>query len=240
MNMLQWFSSFLCDRKQRVKIGDVYSSYASVSSRVPQGHVPDHSYLFYMLMTCLIVIRVMKLWYVFFADNTKLSRVLSSIEYRFEFQEDLNDFMNRADQWQLRVAEHECLLLSHGNCDPPSYYLKDVNLDNVDHHKDLGVIVDDHCLFKQHVSYTCKKAYCSTNVLFRCFHTANTVALIRGYKSFIRPVLEYCSTVWNLYIHARNVIGMTDQLENVQRYFTCRLYYRCELEYKQIQIDSFI
>ena len=36
-NILQWFSSFLCDRKQRVKIGDIYSSYASVSSGVPQG-----------------------------------------------------------------------------------------------------------------------------------------------------------------------------------------------------------
>ena len=43
-----------------------------------------------------------------------------------------------------------CLL--HGNCDLPSYYLKDVNLDNVDHHKDLGVIVNDHCLF---LSNTC-------------------------------------------------------------------------------------
>ena len=28
------------------------------------------------------------------------------------------------------------------------YYLKYVNLDNVDHHKDVGVIVDDHSLFK--------------------------------------------------------------------------------------------
>ena len=116
--------------------------------------------------------------------------------------------------------------------DAPGYYLKDVNLDNVDYHKDLGVIVDNHYLFKQHVSYICKKAYCSTNVLFRCFHTANTAALIRGYKSCIRPVLEYCSTVWNPYIHARHYIGMTDQLENVQRYFTRRVYYRCKLEYK--------
>ena len=128
--------------------------------------------------------------------------------------------MNWAEQWQLRVAEHKCLVLSHGNCNAPGYYLKDVNLDNVDYHKDLGVIVDNHCLFKQHVSYICKKAYCSTNVLFRCFHTANTAALIRGYKSFICPVLEYCSTVWNPYIPARHFIGMTDQLENVQRYFT--------------------
>ena len=79
----------------------------------------------------------------------------------------INDSMNCTEQWQLRVAEHKCLVLSHGNCDSPSYYLKDVNLDNVDHHKDVAIIVDDHCLFKQHVSYICKKAYCFTNVLFR-------------------------------------------------------------------------
>ena len=168
--------------------------------RYHKDHVPDHYYLFYMLMTCL----------------------------------------NWADQWQLRVSEHKCIVLSHGNCDPPSYYLKDVNLDNVDHHKDLGVIVDDHCLFKQHVSYICKNVYCSTNVLFRCFHTANTVALIRGYKSFIRPVLEYCSTVWNPYTHARHFIGKTDQLENVQRYFTRRVYYRCKLECKHDYPDRLV
>ena len=71
--------------------------------------------------------------------DTNCSITDQLLAYRFELQEGLNDFMNWADQWQLRVAEHECLVLSHGNCDPPSYYLKDVNLDNVDHHNDLGV-----------------------------------------------------------------------------------------------------
>ena len=54
-NILQWFSSFLCHRKQRFKIGYAYSSYASVSSGVPQGSCPDHYYLFYND----------KLWYVY-------------------------------------------------------------------------------------------------------------------------------------------------------------------------------
>ena len=39
--------------------------------------------------------------------------------------------------------------------------------------------------------------------LFRCFNTDNANALIRGYKSFVRPILEYCSTVWNPFIHAK-------------------------------------
>ena len=94
----------------------------------------------------------------------------------------------------------------------------------------LGIIVDADCLFKQHISHICRKAYCSINVIFRCFHTANIAALIISYKSFVRPMLEYCSTVWNPYIPARHYLGMTDQVEKVQRYFTRRVYQRCQLD----------
>ena len=90
--------------------------------------------------------------------------------------------------------------------------------------------VDAECLFKQHISHICRKAYCSINVIFRCFHTANIAALITCYKSFVRPMLEYCSTIWNPYIPARHYLGMTDQVEKVQRYFTRRVYQRCQLD----------
>ena len=73
-------------------------------------------------------------------------------------------------------------------------------------------------------------AYRAINVLFRCFNTDNANALIRGYKSFVRPILEYCPTVWNPFIHAKYYLGMVDELENIQRYFTRRLYYRCRLD----------
>ena len=108
--------------------------------------------------------------------------------------------------------------------------MNDVQLTNVTEYRDLGVLVDNQCLFRQHVSTICQKAYRATNVLFRCFNTDNANALIRGYKSFVRPILEYCSTVWNPFIHAKYYLGMTGELENIQRYFTRRLYYRCRLD----------
>ena len=93
-----------------------------------------------------------------------------------------------------------------------NYY---VQLTNVKEYRDLGVLVDNQYLFWQHVSTICQKAYRTTHVLFRCFNTVNANALTRGYKSFVRPLLEYCSTVWNPFIHAKYYLGMTDELENI-------------------------
>ena len=105
-----------------------------------------------------------------------------------------------------------------------------VQLPNVNECRDLGVFVDSHCNFKHHISHICRKAYTSINVIFRCFDTAHVPALIIAYKSFVRPILEYCSTVWNPYIPNRHYLGLTDQIERVQRYFTRRVYYRCKLD----------
>ena len=44
----------------------------------------------------------------------------------------------------------------------------------------------------------------------------------------------------SIYIHARHLIGMTDQLENVQRYFTGRVYYHCKLECKHDYPDRLV
>ena len=82
---------------------------------------------------------------------------------------------------------------------------------------------------------------------FRCFNTDIANALIREYNLFVTPLLEYCSTVWNHFIHAKYYRRMTDALENIQRYFTRRLYYRCRLDcnhdylerINHLQIESF-
>ena len=74
------------------------------------------------------------------------------------------------------------------------------------------------------------RKYVTINVLFRCFHTADANDLVLGYTYFVRPVLEYCSTVLNPFIHAIHDIGMTDEPDKVKRYFTRRLYYRCHLD----------
>ncbi len=61
-------------------------------------------------------------------------------------------------------------------------------------------------------------------MLFRCFCTNNKNALLRAFKAYVMPIVEYCSPVWN-----PTLLKNVDLLENVQRYFTRRLFARCHM-----------
>jgi hypothetical protein len=59
-------------------------------------------------------------------------------------------------------------------------------------------------------------------MIFRCLKTRDATCLIRAYKSYILPVLEYNSSVWSPFL-----IKDIDCVESVQRYFTRRVFKRC-------------
>ena len=51
---------------------------------------------------------------------------------------------------------------------------------------------------------------------------------MRAYTAYAHPIIEYASNVWNPYLNAPPYLGLTDKLEKVQKYFTRRLFYRCQ------------
>ena len=54
-------------------------------------------------------------------------------------------------------------------------------------------------------------------MIFRSFITNQYSPLLCAYITYIRPILEYFSSVWNPHC---NYIGYNDLLEKVQRNFT--------------------
>ena len=63
-------------------------------------------------------------------------------------------------------------------------------------------------------------------MLFRGFSTRNISLLRRAYITFIRPILEYASNVWNPHL-----LKHVNALERVQRHFTKRITVLCNLSY---------
>jgi hypothetical protein len=165
-----------------------------------------------------------------FADDTKLFSSLRDVSERFILQQNLDKFASWASTWQLQISEEKCNVLTIGNMsEPPSYVLNGKTIKVVSSCRDLGIQIDQNCLFKQHITNICKKAYAIINVLFRCFETNCVDSLVNAYKAIMRPTIEYCSCVWSPFLNAKHYLGLTDQIENVQRYFTRRVFRRCHL-----------
>src|ERR1044072_8316138 len=84
--------------------------------------------------------------------------------------------------------------------------------------KDVGVFFDSKLTFTTHISQIVAKAKQRIFLLFRAFVTKKPHLLLLGYKSYILPILDYCSTVWS-----PCTILDIKMLESVQRFFTRRI-----------------
>jgi hypothetical protein len=80
---------------------------------------------------------------------------------------------------------------------------------------DLGVEINSDLSFQSHIGSIVSKARQRVGVLFRGFHTRQVSFLKKAYITYIRPLLEYNSNIWN-----PTHVYLIDLMENVQRAFT--------------------
>ena len=81
-----------------------------------------------------------------------------------------------------------------------------------DKYKDLGIIVSEDLKASEQVGKCVMKANSMVGMIRRTFTHVNKDILLRTYKVFVRPILEYCQQVWSPYLKK-----YIDEIENVQR-----------------------
>ena len=93
----------------------------------------------------------------------------------------------------LRTTKQRCKNLNNDQLD---IKIGGESLDQVDHEKLLGVTVDNHLDWKEHVNKVYKKV--SMNLaLFRCIRKYLPVwSRVTFYNCYVAPHLNYCITVW--------------------------------------------
>ena len=99
-------------------------------------------------------------------------------------------------------------------------------LNNTSKVKDLGVFITDDLKWYHHIqtikTSTMQKCY----QILRSFNSKNIWILLKSYLTYVRPILEYASEIWNPYL-----IKDIDAIEAVQRYFTRRIFRRSNLPF---------
>ena len=95
---------------------------------------------------------------------------------------------------------------------PMNYTLKDHVLQNEDYTRYLGVELQSNLSWNRHIDQTVKKANSMLGFLRRNLRVSNESTKTSAYRSMVRPLLEYCSTVWSPYTQEH-----IQKIEMVQR-----------------------
>ena len=118
--------------------------------------------------------------------------------------------------WQFKINISKCHVLpirSKSRFNTFNQYSLDgVLLNNVFSTTDLGINVDSHSSFRSHISTVITKALQRVGIFFRGFSSRRLDIVRKTFTTYIRPLLEYNSTVWN-----PSHKYLIDELEDVQR-----------------------
>ena len=105
------------------------------------------------------------------------------------------------------------------------YHCCDVVLPIVNQRTVLGILIDDQLSFSPHIDTVCTKR---AALIQNCLNSRNKYLLIRSFIAYVRPLLEYCCSVWS-----PSKLGFMDKLENIQRRFIKRLHGLQHLSYSE-------
>lgn len=168
-----------------------------------------------------------------FVDDFKIFSSISSIYEELKLQCNINRTECWSNVWQLPISFEKTNILhvstrKNMSDNPPTYFLNVKPIQTNSAVKDLGVTLDTHLTFNEHINNIVKKGSARSSLIFKCFLSRDSSNLLKAFIVYVRPLLEYCSPVWS-----PHCIKHISAIESVQRSFTKRLPGLQDLTYPQ-------
>jgi len=82
--------------------------------------------------------------------------------------------------------------------------------------------------FNCHISAIAHKAHVRASLILRSFVTRDPAVLTKAFVTYVRPILEYCTSVWS-----PHTVSNTDKIESCQRWFTKRIKDLSDMRYPE-------
>ena len=209
---LKWIQTFLSGRTQTVVLEIEKSDAVPVTSGVPQGSVLG-PILFLIYINDLPDRTRSKVR--LFADDTAIYLAVSSLQDAQILQQDLDHLHKWELQWDMEFNPSKCVVIHVTRARTPipgEYLLHGQILDSVGSSKYLGVENSGNLSFNAHIQTVCTSASRSLGSIKRNIRTKFPAIREMAYKTLVRPLVEYSSSVWSPYTQSN-----IHKIEMVQR-----------------------
>ena len=194
-----WLENYLKDRKQVVRVNGAISSERTSKVGVPQGSILGPLlFLFYIndIKDCLQQGK-MRL----FADDANIFYKTSDPEAAVRLiQEDINslDTWLKVNKLTLNAAKCNYIVIKNPRKSIPqlALHLQDKALSRTESINYLGIFIDQHLTFKDHVDHVCNNISPAVGILSKVRWILPRNVCILLYNALIHCRLSYCIESW--------------------------------------------
>ena len=197
---VNFFESYLSNRSQIVKIENVQSEKANITSGVPQGSILGPLlFLLYVndLPLCLSSDTDM------YADDTTIHTTDVKLDC---VQSKLQSDLYKVNRWckinnmAINPKKTTCMILctkqKHTNSKVLTLKIGNAEIENVTSQKLLGVYIDNCLTWKTHIDKTCNKLSSKLFLLRRIGSYLSLEMKQMFYTAYITPILDYGCITW--------------------------------------------
>ena len=193
------FSSYLNNRYQRVRLHGEKSEWENITRGFPQGSILGP--LFFNIYFNDVF------W---FTEETDLSNFaddnissfsdpeVSVIEKTLAKEVTLLLKWFKDNSLEANPTKFQALLCqsNHSGDVKMNVIIEDVSVSSTPSITSLGVIIDSHLKFSEHISLLCQKASQQVNAMQRMYRLLDQRSRLVTYNSFIKSNFNYCPVVW--------------------------------------------
>jgi hypothetical protein len=198
-NSIKLLYSYLSDRKQQIKIGNIVSMWGKSSKKVPRGSI--HEPLLFNVFINDIFYFIHKSNLYNYADDNTLSFHSPDYEKVISVLQEESDILIKWFSFNcLQANPEKCQVIAVGKntCDKnPIFNLGDANISCDEIVKLLGVDIDFKRNFGYHITNIYKKAVQQLNILKRIGKNLSKLNRLTIFHTFILPNFNFCPLSWH-------------------------------------------
>ncbi|MCG7875530.1 MAG: reverse transcriptase family protein [Candidatus Thiodiazotropha endolucinida] len=199
---LQWFRSYLTDRKQAVKHGKGQSNLTEIKAGVPQGSILGPT-LFLLFINDLPLFTNF-CFSDFYADDATLHTHSKSpviMESNLQTDADAAKIWGKQNKMHINFIKTTCMFMGSkhklNETTQMSLNIDGHRITNVSQQKLLGLLIDDKLTWTPQIDSICSALSSKISLLRQLSTYVSTDVLKLFYQGYILPLIDYGSVTWS-------------------------------------------